>query len=184
MNRAYKICRGRTVAVAAVLGLLAALALPASPASAYTTTGCKWPTSTGNVTWNNTVTPGTYETTAKAAALSWASRTDVNSMVPNSSAAMYAYETNDGANGYDGMTTWTCAFGNYLGANVTVNTHYLGAYAANKKQAVWVHEFGHGLGLNHGPSNAIMYTCAACVYNTYGYYYPVSDDITGMNTLY
>ena len=116
--------------------------------------------------------------------MSWASRTDVNGMGTNTSAAMYAYEQNNGANGYDGWTSRNCIGGNLLGANVTVNTYYLHSFSASKKQAIWVHEFGHGLGLNHGPTNAIMRSCAACTFSTYGYYYPVTDDINGMNSIY
>ena len=174
--------RNRLLASAAALGLTICALIPASPAAAYTTTGCKWGSST--VTWNASNTGSAWSGSATSAALSWANYSDVNGMTTNSSAAMYAYENNAGASGYDGYTNWTCVGGSYLGANVTINPYYANSFSTAKRRAIWVHEFGHGLGLNHGPSNALMYTCAACVYNTYGYYYPQADDIAGMNSIY
>lgn len=187
MSQGKKHRRWIALLSAAALAVVGGTFIPVSAAVAWTTTGCKWNGPT--VTWNaSNMSGGTYLTTAKAAATSWASRTDVNGMGTNSSAGMYAYPDNLGANGYDGWTSWNpwnCSGGMlYWGSNVTINPYYTDAFSANKKTAIWVHEFGHGLGLNHGPSNAIMYTCPACTYNTYGYYYPVSDDIAGMNYLY
>lgn len=66
-----------------------------------------------------------------------------------------------------------------------MNRYYTDAFATNKKRAIWVHEFGHGLGASHtASSNDIMYTCPACVYNDYGYYWPTSVAVAQMNTLY
>jgi predicted Zn-dependent protease len=97
---------------------------------------------------------------------------------------MYGYGDNAGPSGYAGRTTWTCLGGAYLGANVTINPYYANSYNTAKRRAVWVHEFGHALGLDHGPSNALMNTCAPCVYENYGYYFLRPDDVAGMNSIY
>ncbi len=98
---------------------------------------------------------------------------------------MQASLWNQGANGYDGWTTWTCSGTWRLSANVTLNPFYTNAFATLKKQAIWTHEFGHGLGASHtGTSSDIMWSSPAYVYNNYGYYWPTSIAVSQMNTLY
>lgn len=97
------------------------------------------------------------------------------------------FTNNQGQNGYDGWSDWSCwPVTHYMiGANVTLNPYYTDAYSSLKKRAVWTHELGHGLGLNHSAYDwAIMFHCAGCVYDTYGYYAPRSDDQLGINAIY
>lgn len=94
--------------------------------------------------------------------------------------------TTSGLNGYAGWTDWLCGGGGFtLSAHATLNHSYTDGYTTNQKRAVWVHEFGHALGLNHAASNYyIMYTCPRCAYDAHGIFTPQSDDINGANHLY
>lgn len=158
--------------------------IPASAASAYTHTNCSWSTGgTGNVTWQNNI-GSVHSDTAIAAASSWASYTDVNDMSP-SGGTMVATAPNDGPNGYHGWTSWNCGTGNRTwSASVTVNRHYVDDFFNNKVKAIWVHEFGHALGLNHSVEGTIMFSCAACSFNDYQLWWPAPDDVAGINALY
>lgn len=58
------------------------------------------------------------------------------------------------------------------------------SYSAGKKALVAMHEFGHGLGLEHATSNeSVMYSCPACAYNN-GTRTLTADDISGVNSRY
>lgn len=91
-----------------------------------------------------------------------------------------------GANGVDGHTTWWCTGGKNYAADTYLNTNpaQAGSLSTAARQAVWVHEFGHGLGLSHSGVSNIMYTCARCTYNNYGRNTPNTDDRNGANALY
>lgn len=164
------------------LTLVVGLVMIPGAAQAYTLTGCKWGSST--ITWTNSAPAGTYSTSAVNAASSWASSSDINGMSATGG-QLKVYNHNRGANGYAGWTDWGCAGNLLVGANVTLNPHYTDSYSQAKKQAVWVHEFGHGVGLNHSASSfAMMWSCPGCVYDNHFYNTPKSDDIAGANFLY
>lgn len=171
------------IAVAAILLLFIANTLLASAVAAYTTTGCKWANGPG-VTYRILIGSGTNQTQAQNALINWSASTDVNLSASNSSYFDITAK-NDGDNGYDGYTTWVCLFGVTSSAESWVNTYNTASFPALKIQAVFSHEIGHGLGLNHSTAGNIMYTCPACTYNNYsGRYLPQSDDKAGMNALY
>lgn len=174
--------RLRLAAVLSAVALAVGVVLVPAAAHAYTKTGCRWSSST--VSWGN-YTAGTDSTAAQKAAIEWAWDTDVNGMAPTGG-QMKVFSKNYGNNQNYGYTWWSCSWwGTYTWASVTLNTHYTANYSVAKKQAIWVHEFGHALGLNHSQfSNNMMWHCAPCVFDQYGYYTPQGDDIAGMNTIY
>ena len=171
------------IAVAAIFLLFIANTLLASAVAAYTTTGCKWPNGPG-VTYRFNMGSGTNQTQAQDALNVWSAGTDVN-LSHSYSSNFSITSANDGNSGYDGRTTWWCGFGVTTSAQSWVNTYYTASFPANKIEAVYSHEIGHGLGLSHSSAGNIMYTCPACTYNNYsGRYTPQTDDRAGMNALY
>lgn len=153
----------------------------ATSAQAYTLSGCKW--SSGAVPFRNLGgTPFASEVTAAAGAWNVSTHLKLQSV---SSANLSVTYQNNGATGYDGLTTSTCAGGIFSTAQSRINIYYTNSYTVPMRKAVWVHEIGHGAGLGHSTfSNAIMNPCSTCPYNSFGTNTPVSDDINGMNSLY
>ncbi|MFJ2370623.1 matrixin family metalloprotease [Microbacterium sp. NPDC087665] len=178
-KRRWRVAVGGAAVAALAIGML----IPASAASAYAFTNCSWSTGgSGNITWQNN-TGVYYSDTAVAAAASWANYTDVNDMTP-SGGTMVVSELNNGANGLDGETWWVCANNRTTSASVTLNPHYTDNYFNNQKKAVWVHEFGHALGLAHSSAGTIMFHCPSCSFRDYQIWWPATDDVNGMNALY
>ena len=170
----------RITSIVGVLAIVLLMSVP-SGASAYTFTGCKWPSA--NIAWSNQ-TSGTYSTAALAAGNRWSQLSDVNLSATGGNIRVYQSYT--GADGYAGYSYWSCPYyGQTISAEARLNTYYADAYPTLKKKTVFVHEIGHAVGLHHSQySNAVMYTCPACVYNNYYYSDPQSDDIAGMNARY
>jgi hypothetical protein len=152
----------------------------APAANAYSWTGCKWSSTT--VTYRNN--GGGYAAQVTAAANLWSNLTDV-SMSTNPGSTFNVFTQNDGNNGYAGYAYWSCGiFGQTQAADAHFNTYY-SSYSAAQRMAVWVHEIGHGLGLEHAANIAyVMWTCPACHYNSTGRYVPESDDIAGIDDRY
>lgn len=153
-------------------------------ANAYVLIGTKWPT--GSQQFENNATAA-YVSSATSAMNSWNSATQLNLQESSSAQPLRLFVVNYGATGYEGVTITTKNFltGYFYKADVTLNTYYASSYSTNAKRAVWVHEIGHGVGLDHVSSTKLMmYSCASCVYTNYGYYTPQSDDIAGVNFLY
>ncbi|NWL32293.1 hypothetical protein DM791_05145 [Paenarthrobacter nitroguajacolicus] len=168
-----------SIAGSAVLILGLGIAVPA-PADAYAFTGCKWASS--SMTYKNDAVSG-YTDPLIDAGYSWASASDIDGMHPTGG-AMRAYVINNGANGYDGYSKWNCPFGNLWSSEVTLNTYYAQGYTYWQKRVVWVHELGHGMGLDHSSWGTVMYTCPRCTYDSFGTYWPTNDDQAGANALY
>ncbi len=97
---------------------------------------------------------------------------------------MVASMLNQGDNGLDGRTWWVCIGNRTSSASVTLNPYYTNEFYNNQKRAIWVHEFGHALGLGHSVAGTIMYTCASCTFFDYQVWWPQTDDINGMNVYY
>jgi hypothetical protein len=152
----------------------------ASPASAYTFTGCRWPGT--YITYINQGA-GAYWDTTRLAAGEWSARTDV--VLASSSSSWYAiFQRNDGPNGYDGYSTWWCNSGSTYRANSWYNTYYMSTASTGVRRTLIAHEIGHALGLNHSSWGTLMYTCPRCVHNSFGFVGPQTDDLRGMNARY
>lgn len=172
--------KGRKIGVLLGLALMLGSVLSATNgASAYTHTGCSWGSYGSTVTWDRNLPAGDYRNTAGSAAYSWANATDINGMDPTGG-SMYGFLDNKGNNGYNGWATWSCNGSATGWAYVTLNPYYMDTKTYTEKKTVWVHEFGHGLGLNHSGSGAVMYNCSLCT----GFSLPQTDDINGINALY
>lgn len=171
----------KLLAAAATTATLAVVV--AAPAEAYVTTGCHWANSNVGYYYNGLNTSG-FNNSVHDGANAW-DPTDVE-VIGASSAALHAYTSNDGASGYDGWSTWSCG-SNRLTSSATarLNTYSTTVYPTEKKKAVWVHEFGHTLGLEHSANGNIMYTCSRCIYDNFaGRNTPQADDRNGVNSLY
>lgn len=173
----------RSVGILASVALALGICVVAVPAAqAYTLTGCSW--GGPNITWEDQV-PASYDAAAASASSRWSTATDVNLSSSTAHKALVVGVSNEGANGMDGYTWWNCPFGSSISAFTTLNPYYTDAFTTNKRTAIYVHEFGHALGLNHATASTVMmYTSPGYVYNTYGYISPRTDDINGMNSIY
>lgn len=69
-------------------------------------------------------------------------------------------------------------------ATSRLNQYYLGSAVTARPKVVWLHELGHGLGLNHvTPVYHVMYSSATTAYN-YGVRALTADEINGIDTIY
>ncbi len=180
--------RGRVRTLSALSALALAIGIVAAPmpASAYTTTGCKW--STPNLNINLSGTNGTMRTALYAALNNYTLGTDVNlTGVTSSGPTFTANNTNYGATGWEGQNNWGCVFGATNSSNARLNDYYLPNLASNEGRirVVWLHEVGHGLGLDHVTNVVarVMYTSASDAYYA-GVRNLTSDEISGINALY
>ena len=197
-----------TVTVAAAALLATSLGVTnASRAEAYTFTSCRWPSA--SISYDNQASGASGSAFANGAS-SWSSRTDVSIYSRPGSSNFFFIRNNLGDNNYDGYTSWDCGSSgtfrstaynlgdnNYDGytswdcgssgtfrSTASINGYYTDSFPTRRRQAVAAHEIGHGIGLNHSGSNALMYTSAANFYDRTGQYYPVADDINGINARY
>ncbi|MDT0529642.1 M57 family metalloprotease [Micromonospora sp. DSM 115977] len=60
-------------------------------------------------------------------------------------------DSNDGGNGT--VAYYSCVAG---ADDIVMNTHYLDSYSTSRDHAAMTHEFGHAIGLDHGPEVAVM----------------------------
>lgn len=160
--------RSRQMASLAAASLLAAALISApTGANAYATTGCKW--STGNLKVNMSATNGTMRTALYSALNNYTVGTDTNlTGVTASGPTFRAANNNYGATGWAGQNTWTCAFGATSSSLARVNDYYNANVASNEGRirVIWLHEIGHGLGLDHvSPIARVMHTPTSDAYN-------------------
>ena len=182
-RRAFRHRRATRWIIPIALAVSFGLATP-SPANAYATTGCKWPSSTLTIQVNPSVT-GKYSTTLISAAANYRSSTDLKLSTSTTQRGSFQADAgNYGADGYEGYTNWVCGFGVTTNASSRVNSHYLGSAANARVQVVWLHELGHAVGLNHVSSTArVMYSSATTAYNN-GVRNLTNDEVNGVNSLY
>lgn len=166
--------------------LLASVALVTAvvgPASAYTTTGCDW--GTLNIKVDGSYANGTFSTALDQAISNYYGSTVLYLQRQNSSGNSFKAENSSyGATGWEGYTNWSCLYGTTHSATSRLNQYYLGSAVTARLKVVWLHELGHGLGLNHVSSvYHVMYPSATTAYNN-GVRALTSDEITGINTIY
>jgi len=184
-----------------VLVCAAVAVVPASPAMAYNLLNCRAGANTV-IKWQRSTTAGTYTTVANSSIAAWESASSQFSFSRVSSGAeLVLRDVNKGQNGWLGATLFaddsvpSCTHpGNITPWSQTiysnVNRSYLDAFSANnKKQAIWVHEIGHALGLVHSDTTGcggarIMYIFPQSQYDDCGTYTPRTDDINGANFIY
>lgn len=170
--------------IATAVAISAATVLAsAAPASAYSTTGAKWPAT--NIQINYSLVNGDYRSGFTSAVGNYRLSTDVNlTGTLNSGPTFTARNTNYGASGWEGQASWTAPFGVTTSAQIRLNDYYLQNAPVARLKVVWLHEIGHGLGLDHVSTVArVMYTSATSAYNA-GVRNLTSDEINGINALY
>jgi predicted Zn-dependent protease len=176
--------RRRTMGWFAALLVTLSVVAVASPAAAYTTTGCKW--GSKNLTINYAATNGNFRTAFNFATTNYSTSTDVELSTTTASGPSFtAVNTNYGATGYEAQASWSCPIGTTISAQVRANQYYLsGTEPQTRLKVVWAHEIGHALGLNHVSSvTRVMYTRASTAYSN-GVTGLTSDEIAGINALY
>lgn len=176
--------RAVTSALATVALAVGAAVVPALPAAAYTTTGCKWNSANLNIDYR--YVNGNFRSGIQQAASNYTYSTDTNlTLVDSSGPTFTAQNNNYGATGYEAQATWNCVGGWTYSGQARVNQYYLnGTEPLTRLKVVWAHELGHMLGLGHvSGTNRVMYTSASTAYNN-GVTGLTSDEINGINALY
>jgi len=165
----------------AVLAVGAMVALPTA-AQAYAKLGYNW--ANGNLRVYVATTSGNYRTAIGQAATN-ISATDVNLTLTNTGGpAFTAAQTNEGATGYEGHTDQIHIGSRTTSAHSFLNTHYLAGKPVAQLKVVWLHELGHGLGLDHVSGvKHVMYKSASTAYGA-GVRNLTADEVSGLNSIY
>lgn len=167
----------------ALLGVLASVGV-ATPALAYVHTGCHWNTRTLRIDYR--YVNGNFRTAMTSAKNNYNSATVLSlSLVDTSGPSFSAANSNYGATGYEGYTTWNCLGTVTTGAHSTLNQYYLsGSEPLTQLKVVWAHEMGHGLGLDHVTGiHHVMYPSASAAYGD-GVTGLTTDEVNGINSMY
>jgi len=166
--------------------------VPSSSASAWVATCGTWSSSTifvknqGSTTTYNGVTHN-YGTLWSQAVARWnAANLDAMWVVTPYTSQLRMYNTNRGADGYVGLSGWSCT-GSTInsGAWSSGNEYYLWDESDAQIPGLMIHELGHTAGLHH-PSSCLPNGLPAIMKSSFGcgYFYPQTDDKNGINALY
>ncbi len=172
------------ITAASALALAAALIAVPNAANAYSLHGYKWPDRNLRI-YMNTTSTGNFRNAINQASSNYTSSTDVN--LTNTTAAgprFSARDYNAGATDYEGWTDVIHPGGRVESAQSMLNRYYLGSAPVAQLKIVWMHELGHGLGINHVSNTVrVMHNPATAAYKA-GVRYLTADDIAGINKLY
>jgi predicted Zn-dependent protease len=172
------------VTATAALALAAALITIPNAASAYSLHGYKWPDRNLRI-YMNTTSTGNFRNAINQASSNYTSATDVNLTNTTTGGPRFTARDYDaGATDYEGWTDVVHPGGRVESAQSMLNRHYLAGKSVAQLKVVWMHELGHGLGINHvSPTARVMHNPATGAYNA-GVRNLTSDDIAGINNLY
>lgn len=156
-----------------------------SQVAAYTFAPCWWPSSSTQVTYKwgpNQQNPiYLWRQRFTQSVSDWSSSTVRPDLVENSSSPN-VLDSYDAADGNYGTATLVCSGTSMISFTAKANSYYGPTYNwdTNFMRSIAGHELGHGLGLNHSTSTAIMNTSR----DRYVIYVPQSDDTSGIAALY
>lgn len=179
-SRLFRAC------VAGLTGALLLTGLIAPPAQAYAFNGCKWSTRTLNLDIREVATSNNQASTLKKAVDNyWASTTVNLKAVTTGTNSFRAISGYYGATGWEGRTSYLpCIGGRFSSVTISSNDYYMKGAAATRMKMVWLHEIGHGLGLDHVSTvKRVMYKSSSDAYNA-GVTALTDDEISGINKLY
>lgn len=171
--------------VALLAGVVIAAAVLVTPqvAQAYNLNGCRWNSS--SVQLDIRYTNGNFRTALLNAIGNYNGSTDVAlSPVYSSGPSFRAENGSYGATGWEGQNSYVCLYW-FSSSTARVNMYYLsGTEPIDRLKMVWLHELGHGLGLDHVSVNTrVMWTSASDAYFN-GTTSLTFDEIAGINSLY
>lgn len=163
------------------------------PAHAWVFHQCKWPGPSVKIKNEGTVTPSmNYGARGWDAYNAWAAAgTDLTSWSMSTSTPSGQYirlfNTSAGNNGFVGLTSWSCAGGNFAGNPSSYwNQYYNWDQSNNFVKGIAVHELGHAIGL--GDTSGCGGKSAVAIMNPIGsacgVFVPQQDDKNGVNFIY
>ncbi|WP_354004704.1 matrixin family metalloprotease [Ruania suaedae] len=160
--------------VALAVGLLA---VGSPPASAWTSNGCTWESTT--IRYN--ISSGSWAT----AVAQWnAAAVPTYFDYSTSSARVGLGTANNSSVSWDGLTGLTCSGGTTTYATAVINGAYTDSYSNYKLRSVTAHELGHVLGLDETSGCRLMHPTTEVRYSSCGISSPGSDEVNGINALY